>query len=618
MVLTALFWVFATETADAQRFEWVYGGDNCIEDGQFRVIPVTGGCGAASDCMGGYIAVGTSFSVDPNCATSDVYVVRTDNCGMAFWEMTYDITGNNLDDMGFSIIEVANQDGFIITGAATTPNGDLDAFLMEIDCMGTPRWTQTYGSPAGDEIGRDLVEAQTGSGANMPPTFVGDILVAGRTNTNPVGTWDGYLFRARRAGGILVWDASYNSALGPLNEWFHSLTEAAPSPGSATPTGDIVAVGGRDIGGGIQGYIVRASGDNGTITVGAAFAQNSAEYGIPGYDDEFYSVIELQNPAEIGPMLGLPNVVVAGYGTVLNQQTGAAGIDNFTVKLADGNPCTPMLQVMSGDGTGPITDRIHTIRELPAPMGPHAAFDLIATGVTDFNGNNDVHLLSIAPLTLAPNGTVSNTYGGGSTDEGWSTFPVYTDAIGHLDGFVACGLTQSGLGGVPDPQDLYLIRTNPFGLSGCEMGYNVNPLQVNNWVCANENLNAIRLNAPYNTPHVNRFWGLNVCVCQTPKLAPETGESPIPANAILTEASLLPNPIKTGNAITLSVRTVDEATVEIVVTNSLGENVVTQQQVLPSGMRDLTLQTTDWPSGVYHVSLDDGVYTHTLHVVVAE
>ena len=94
----------------------------------FGVIPVTGNCGVPNTTRGGYISVGTTSSTGIGCQSLDVYVVRTDRCGNAYWERTYDITGINRNDVGYSIIEVANPEGFIITGSAETPNGDVDAF----------------------------------------------------------------------------------------------------------------------------------------------------------------------------------------------------------------------------------------------------------------------------------------------------------------------------------------------------------------------------------------------------------------------------------------------------------------------------------------------------------
>ena len=608
MALAGLFWMIGTENSSAQRFEWVYGGNSCNEDGRFRVIPVTGGCGQNGDCMGGYIAVGTSYSVDPDCGSSDVYVVRINNCGQAFWEKTYDISGSNLNDEGWSIIEVTNEDGFIITGSTTSEAGDLNAFLMEIDCMGVPQWTTIYGDQDGNQVGRDLIEAKSGNPRIDPDTRAGDIIVAGRSDNS--GTLDGYLFRARRAGGALVWDATYNGS--GQDEWFNSLTEAKSSGINRTPTGDIVAVGGRDIDA-YQGYIVRVNGDDGSITSGTGSAQNSAEYGQDAYDDEFFSVIELQNPEETGERLGFPNVVVAGYGSVVDA-AGFVGIESFVVKLSDGNPCTPMTQVMIGDGTGSNTDRARTIRELPATLGLNSQYDLIMTGVTDVHGTDDVYLLSLRP-NLTPSGVVGRTYGGDDTDEGWSTYPVYEDGIGHMDGFIVCGLSQSDLAGTGDPQDMYLIKTDARGSSGCDNDYGPEYQDVYPWSCLTEDISSINSYTDWQTEYVSQEWGDEVCACQSPKSVPTTGQE---SNNLLTQVSVQPNPARDGDELTLSIVSHASTIAQLSATNSLGEEVLSRSLILSEGTNEASIRSADWPAGVYHITLREGDRSRTLHVVITD
>ncbi len=621
MAVTGLFWIAGTETAQAQRWEWVYGADWCEEDGRFRVIPVTGTCGQ-EEFVGGYIAVGTSYSVSDDCSTSDVYVVRTDNCGRAYWEKTYDITGNNLDDVGFSIIEVEEEAGFILTGWATTESGDIQAFLMEIDCMGSIRWTQTYGSEDGTELGFDLIEAQTGNPDIEPATAPGDIVVSGESSSTPSGSIDGYLFRTQR-NGTLIWDAIYNDPEANPDEWLFSLTEAASSGINGTSTGDIVAVGERNLEGGLQGYVIRVSGDDGSINPGPTSAQNSAEFGVNGADDGFYSVIELQNPDETGSSLGFPNVVVAGYGSILDPD-GTVGIDNFVVKLNDGNPCDPITQILI-DGVNPdmnVTDRARTIRELPGALGLNRQYDLIMTGITDVNGSNDAYLLSLRP-TLTPSGIVRTTYGGDGTDDGWSTYPVYRDNLGHLDGFVVCGLSQSNLEGAPtpDPQDMYLIRTDTRGSSGCNRDYPVEYTETDPWECVEDEVNSINNYEEQTSTETDRDWGTEVCRCQVPKETPSltnAADAPVVGETALSAVSILPNPAREGDRLTVAVATTAEMTATITVTNSLGEEVVVQRRTLAAGENDVSIKTAGWPAGVYHITVRDGKSGQTTQVVITD
>ena len=122
--------------ARAQRFQYFYGGPNCVEAGRGGVTP---------SVNGGYIAVGESFSPG-NCGPSDIYVVRTDNLGAHKWEYTYDIGGA---DSATSVIECANGDIVVVGVSATafpSPCGPTrDAFLMRLDPCGGVIWLNTYG-----------------------------------------------------------------------------------------------------------------------------------------------------------------------------------------------------------------------------------------------------------------------------------------------------------------------------------------------------------------------------------------------------------------------------------------------------------------------------------------
>jgi hypothetical protein len=278
-------------TVQAQRWEYIYGSTTRLEDGKFRVIPVNGACASLDEfCIttypNGYIAVGTS---DPGAAdpqNGDVHVVRTDNNGARVWEYTYDITGANDIDQGWSIIECANGTGFVVTGQTyIIATGNTEAFLLKIDCAGRILWANTYGGPLADG-GRDLIEATTGNA--MMGTAPGDLVVCGYTNIAG-GTQDGYIFRTT-AGGALIWGGAYDYMPGvpPGNmDFFYSLEEATPPAGVLT--GDIIAVGYTNFGGLGDALVTRVNGDNGFI--GAA-PQGAAIYGVatvPG--DVFYSVI---------------------------------------------------------------------------------------------------------------------------------------------------------------------------------------------------------------------------------------------------------------------------------------------------------------------------------------
>ena len=81
----ALLFGLSASDAQAQKFEYTYGGPLCSEAGRGGVQQVS---------QGGYITAGESFSPE-DCATSDIYIVRTNNDGSLAWSQTYDIGGND-------------------------------------------------------------------------------------------------------------------------------------------------------------------------------------------------------------------------------------------------------------------------------------------------------------------------------------------------------------------------------------------------------------------------------------------------------------------------------------------------------------------------------------------
>ena len=296
-----------TSDVYAQQWQYVYGSTNSLELGQNGVTPVTGACSAPPSCTSctpngdGYISTGTALNVGGS--DNDVYIVRTDNNGAMIWEKTYDIDGNNSSDEGRSIIELSDGTGFVVVGATQTLT-TTSAFLLKVDCDGTPVWTQTYTGQLGT-YGTNVIEATTGDRAFG--TNPGDLVVSGVVSL--LGSDDALLFRTN-ATGSLLWDAVYNTGT-ETAEVLQDLTEATLTNGQIT--GDIIGVGyvhyiqtpAPDV----EGLVLRVDGNDGRITAGL---QGAATYGVREYEDFFFSVIELQNPAETG-VLGYPNVVI-GWG----------------------------------------------------------------------------------------------------------------------------------------------------------------------------------------------------------------------------------------------------------------------------------------------------------------
>jgi len=104
----------------------------------------------------GFIMVGSTQR-----ATSDIYIVRTDNAGAVVWAKAYD-GGEN--EIGYSIRETTS--GFVVAGTSSGPSGS-SGLVMEIDASGAVITTaggsvcKLYGGAGNDEA--RAVRALTGN-----------------------------------------------------------------------------------------------------------------------------------------------------------------------------------------------------------------------------------------------------------------------------------------------------------------------------------------------------------------------------------------------------------------------------------------------------------------------
>lgn len=669
--------VIGSNQLSAQLWEGIYGGSCSVEDGRFRVIPVENGCcttscvpsyvvcpadtticpvdtvvfpsitvfcqsdtltcgsdtafcgGDTVICGGdtvytmveqttcteeyeGYIAVGTSYTPRGD---GDVHVVRTNNNGGLIWEYTYDINNDYSDDRGWSIIEIADGSGFVITGETTDCHENTNVFLMKIDCRGNWLWTMEYGSEDAADGGRDLIEATTGT-ASMG-TSAGDIVVAGYTY-GVSGSQDAYLLRVTSTGS-LIWDNAYDFE--GDDEMFWSLTEATPlSTGS---TGDIIGAGQTTNGSAgnstTLALVGRVDGDNGTV--GAVVPpQGFARYGLFGSTTPsvFYSVIELQNPAERGPN-GIQNVVLSG-------DYGNTPIDAYVVKLFDGDPCGTSAQLTLRSPNGEDLQG-RTIREIqfPSPGFGPAQWDLILTGiVSPSTTTSNLFLISLTP---APSlGPLALQYGGTGREEGWSVYPV--DALGSRTyGFIACGLTTTGWTPAPgDPGDMYLLKTDWGGRTSCEMGLEVEEQDVEEAECIEVTYGPLETAFEVRSGLMQRFWDNIVCQGTTSDGRVEAGNSTAggalpdhqqnPANSGTSRISLYPNPVKVGDPI--NIVTSDAGPVALGVSTTRGDELISMKPASRNAGGKVTLETRGWVPGVYLITVENEQTRSTIRVVVVE
>jgi len=89
---------------------------------------------------GGYIIAGT-IGMHPGGGNSDVYLIKTDDNGLAEWSQTFD---ESSDDMGSSVQQTTDG-GYIIAGTT-----DSDVYLIKTDDNGLEQWSKTFGGTDSD------------------------------------------------------------------------------------------------------------------------------------------------------------------------------------------------------------------------------------------------------------------------------------------------------------------------------------------------------------------------------------------------------------------------------------------------------------------------------------
>ena len=444
--LAFLLWIMLGLTASAQQFQYLYGGLNCVEAGYGGVQSVS---------TGGYIAAGTTYTPS-GCNSSDIYVVRTNNAGAVVWTRNFNI---KLNDSALDVMECANGDFIVcgITSSCISPCMNTKIFLIRLTPAGGIIWARTYGPASNNMVyGWDVIEAKNAPGAPGSGTAVGDFIVAGwavKGSDGPGGTYtrEAYLMRANGVTGQLVWGRTYSKLQASVihDDYFYSLTEASGS------TGDVIAVGGSrswNATGNLDAYAVRVNGGNGATLNSAVYTGNK--------DEELRSVQQLTNG----------NVVMAGWTTSTSQSS-----EIYVMELQGSDVCnSPYFGRTYGDN-GLRADLGLYIRQILT--GTNAGNLIVTGGVTrgTSSGNQtNAFLLELQSPTLlvAPLPSVGfRWYGGNRFDLGWSVSEVTGAIAGQTPGFIVAGLTQSPSLLTPgDPQQMYLIKTNTLGVSGCNEG----------------------------------------------------------------------------------------------------------------------------------------------------
>ncbi len=577
----------------AQRFQAVYGAAGCREAGHSGVKQLAGG---------GYIAVGESYSTTATCGTSDIYVVRTNPDGTLLWSYTYNLSPF---DSATNVIETTTGDFVIcgVTGPSTPCTNSRDIFLLKINSTGGVLLVNTYGSTF-DEMAWGLIETTTGNGTTTNP---GDYVVVG--SSGPAGSVDGYILRTDQNLNM-IWGQTYDAIGAGNRDIFYSVCEATLSSLASTGA-DLVAVGVSGpptTTGNNEVFVVRVSGVDGSINT--TLMQGAALYGGPNYD-EGRAVIEIQQGASTG------NFVIAGM-----TRSGLLPSGNNEILMLEigPHPCTMLAFSVTGDN-GTTADGALDVKE--NPFSPAAVHEVIVTGYTNFGNaavaGQNAFLQLYSTGNMAPVGT-GMAYGGVGTDEGWSVNIATNSSATETPGFVVAGFTRSSnLIGTTDPEQMYLIKTDLNLSSLCnEVAFTIQtssaPIGV---TCISVAQNPLTASCwPTAFPATPRFWAAQLCYIY-PK-APMV-ESSATINFSEGAVRSYPNPLSSGQTLTLDFDLHSQMPLEVTISDIMGRTVHQESVTLnAAGAAMHSVKTLGWTPGAYQISVRIGQTIRTTRVVVLD
>ncbi|MGO1068197.1 hypothetical protein [Lysobacter sp. CA199] len=401
--------LFAAPWAQAQNFEAVYGDTQTSEFGEdVKSVNVCGGAGS--------IIVGTRNRGD----LQDVQVTRVDDNGVDLWQKTYNIAGGQRSQ-GAAITELSTGRGFAVTGGVWIGEG-RSIYVLQIDCEGNPKWTTVIDNLKREQYasGYDIIEGQGDR------QF--DLILVGEENSRDNKRKWGRIARLD-AGGSVLWNQYYDG----LDRWpelrFRALTENVAASGAPT---DLVVAGNSVSPSGLSSGLMFRTDFNGTPVCSTALNNSDQSQAL------FHGVTALR-----GRQFPGQSVLVG-----LNNNVDGSNVQAYLTRFAAGS-CAVLAQSLWADPDGRAF-RAYDVLETNDLGGSGPMLALAGTlGQPEFGS---VFAASIGNLDDAPLNV--NRFGVGRD------MLVAIDRK-STDRVVAAGTSFSDRTGVGDPQDMYLVQTDP-------------------------------------------------------------------------------------------------------------------------------------------------------------
>lgn len=422
----------AAPMAHAVNFEGYYGQKDTRDDGQ--------DVKAARYCPdNGSIVVGSRYYAD---GSSEALATRVKDDGTTMWQRAYRVA-NSKQTTANAVVELNDGKGFALTGAVVVDPGAY-IYVMQIGCDGKVAWATQLPNQKVDyrAVGYDIIQSTGRPPVGLAAATTGDLVVVGDEVVDPAsGAGLGRIARIA-AGGAVIWNQAYTRTDIPFGLRFRAVAENVAASGAYT---DLVVAGSaadaRTWTSDRRALIFRTDA-NGTPVCNTILGQQ-------GENKDFYGLTPLLSRDFPGD-----SVLVGGTARV-----GSLS-DGYLARFKAGG-CTVQAQSMWIDSDRGDTVAYDAAEVLGTDAGPGS---VAATG-TISNGTSVGFLLSAKLADLTENTPPGSRLYGTQRDKPEDLFSM--DIKG--DRFVLAGGTFEDWDGIGDPEDFYLVQTDPGENTKCSV-----------------------------------------------------------------------------------------------------------------------------------------------------
>ncbi len=206
---------------------------------------------------GGYVIAGFQKAFN---SSRKAYVLKTDALGNLVWKTVF--PGNGFDAEALDVVELANEDAYIVCGYQKTIDGTEDVLVFKVDGSGSILWSNTFGKPNIQEKGYAIALDQSGN-----------LLVAGERRDGPSG--DMYVVHVLSDSGDSDWEKTY----GLFNVSGQAANDVARDI-QVTADGGFVLAGTSNLVQGGAGVLLKIDGTDNNIAVWQSIFPKADFYGL--------------------------------------------------------------------------------------------------------------------------------------------------------------------------------------------------------------------------------------------------------------------------------------------------------------------------------------------------